>query len=175
MSLTGTWEGHYFSNWITGDLAPADETSEWAFGIRLEVSQVDDRLKGKMTDLRTVAEIESERWFNLLEKRMDWLTRAENKRWLASHRNAILRIELPAFSTIEGNISGNEIKFKKTYEGFSCTSWVIGEVETTTKRPAAEVFYSGELDRSLTLIKGKYQVVEQLTLSSGLFQLRKLS
>lgn len=178
MNLTGTWEGHYFHNWITGALVAMDESSEWAFPIRLHLTDEDSKLTGSMIDLRNEWQIGIKEYVEHLVPTLNWQDRMEYKRFLADNPISVLKVQLPRDSQIEGGIKGSNVTFTKTYDGTSSSTWVFGSQEVTTKDKSFPVNYFGLVNAEGDLITGKFAVIQRNSEASqnhGQFQLRKVS
>ena len=173
MNLTGVWEGHYFHNWITGELVPIDESSRWAFPIRLMVTQDGDNLFGSMTDLSSYHEITFREQLELSKKSMTWIQKQNARRVLDSNPDLLIRVELPADSSIEGHVDGREVVFTKTYHGRTSTIWIGRTSETIYKVDSPPVNYFGTLSDEEDLIIGRFDVSMGRDSSKGRFQLRR--
>ena len=176
--MTGTWEGHYFQNWVTGELVDIDENSEWASPIRADLIQDYGTLRGSMVDLKPSHDIQAGAFYQKVEPKLNWLQKREWKRFLNVSPNATLRTELPCASTINGKLDGREVTLIKDYEGHQVTSWITPSRETSEKFPSLPVYYHGELNEEGTELMGTFQVVDpsgQLPTSKGRFRLRKTS
>ena len=178
MSLTGVWEGHYFQNWVTGEFVEMDELSEWASPIRTVICDLGGKIEGSMIDLITFSEIDGLECYSQLERNMSWLEKKEWREWLDQNPGAIMRIELPTDSTIDGDIDGRQISFTKVYDGSQVTTWITSEQESSVKVPTSPVFYLGDISENNTLITGTFKVVDpsgRAPTSKGRFRLRKKS
>ena len=178
MSLSGTWEGHYFQNWITNDSVDIDESSEWASPIKAVLVEEGGVITGSMVDLRPGHEVDARNVYSQVESRLGWLQKREWKAFLNQSQDAKMRTELPRESVINGKVDGCEVTLIKDYGGHQVTSWITSARETSEKIPTLPVYYYGELNQERTIITGTFQVVDpsgRLPTSKGRFRLRKTS
>ena len=178
MSMTGTWEGHYFQNWVTGELVDIDEASLWASQITADLIEENGVITGSMVDLSPSQDIAAREVFQQVEKSLDWLQKREWKLFLSQNPDAIMRTELPPTSFLSGKVEGLEVTFLKEYDGYQVTSWITQGRERSEKIPTFPVYYFGELNEEGTELTGAFHVVDpsgRLPTSKGRFRLRKIS
>ena len=177
MSMTGTWEGHYFQNRVTGEFVEIDEHSEWASPIRADLIEENGTLRGSMEDLKPSHDMQAGKVYQNMETHLNWFQKREWKRFLNVSPDATLRTELPSASTINGKVDGREVTLIKDYDGYQVTSWITPMRETSEKIPTLPVYYYGELNEEETEITGTFQVVDpsgRLPITKGRFRLRKV-
>lgn len=159
------WEGHYFFNWVSGELAPRDEKSEWAFGISAEIAHEDNRILGKMTDLKTIIQRDVE----LIPRNRDW--RCPDPE--GPLPTATYRIEVPPSSTIEGSVTDGKFEFTKRYDGPCVIMLISNGRKDVISSTSDDIRYFGELREDSTLMIGGFQILGSKGSCQGRFQLRR--
>jgi hypothetical protein len=174
MSLTGTWEGHYFQNWVEGGPAEMNETSDFAFGIRVEIVDNDGQLNGRMKDVRTTWSMKMKDALRVAK--VSWYQKALLKLFYPVTNDATIGNELPANSSIVGNHNGQSVSFTKSYEGASRHLINTAGHERIVLNEPKPVFYIGTLSEDGNLIEGKFVIGdanETRLEAQGLFRLRR--
>ncbi|CAN5814177.1 hypothetical protein BH23PLA1_BH23PLA1_28710 [soil metagenome] len=84
---------------------------------------------------------------------------------------------LPSDSTVEGEVQGRAVLFRKTYQGQYFAGFRIGEIRVGKLGEDQEVQYLGTLSPDGNEIQGRWQVLDEddvpLQRSSGSFVLRR--
>lgn len=179
MDISGTWEGHYFNNWITGEFVPMDESSKWAFAIRLTITQDGDQISGSMTDLRPTYEISCQEQHDLFKLRMTWLQRIQSRIMIGLMPKLIIKSELRVTSNVQGCVEEGKVTFTKVYEGqISTTYFSPPKAGTTQKADLLAIQYAGALGENGTLMAGDFQILDtnvENKYGKGQFLLRRIS
>ncbi|MEI7987359.1 MAG: hypothetical protein WCI55_17185 [Armatimonadota bacterium] len=174
MNLTGTWEGHYFQNWIQGGSAEMDETSDYAFAIHLEIVENDGQFTGRMRDVRTSWSINMDKALSV--SNASWFQKTIVKLFYPMRSVVTIGHELPTNSSIEGKLDGQMVSFKKSYEGASRQLFDAAGRERITLKEPEPVYYFGTLNDDGNLMEGKFVVGnpnDNRPEAQGLFRLRR--
>ena len=150
-SLTGEWRGHYLQHGSQHRIIAM-------------FTQEEDRISGHMTDVDTVTEQSlydavAEAGFppGSDEQIAEQLGRLIPH---AAKGPITTRSVLPEASTLEGTVSGQFVRFIKTYRGESLHSYQIGDkriAQTTTSHP---VEYSGRLSPDGNTVSGRWTIYQ---------------
>jgi hypothetical protein len=148
IDVTGRWVGFY------------RHRSEQAgsFPIIAEIRQNGQRMTGEMYDQITDR---SNQLDEFLEKYRDDITSYQKHRLEKALKHfgkeSVVSSHLPDTSDIDGTITGNLVRFKKTYRGNVKAAFTVGEQTVRTKQHRGHsVYYSGELDGENMCIRGEW-------------------
>jgi hypothetical protein len=176
MSLSGTWEGHYFQNWIEGGPAEMDETSDFAFAIQVEIVDSYGQLTGRMSDIRTSWAVGMNEALRV--SKVSWFQKSILKLFYPVGTEATIANELPTNSSIVGKLDGKSVSFTKSYEGASRQLFIAAGRERITLKEPEPVFYFGSLSVDGKLIEGKFVIGgpnDTRREAHGFFRLRRLN
>ena len=176
MSLSGTWEGHYFQNWIEGGPAEMDETSDFAFAIQVEIVDSNGQLTGRMRDIRTSWAIDMSEALRV--SKVSLFQKSMLKIFYPVRTDATIANELPTNSSIVGELDGQSVSFTKSYEGASRQLFNASGRERITLKEPEPVFFIGTLGADGNLIEGKFVIGgpnDTRHEAQGFFRLRRLN
>lgn len=168
-SLTGKWQGYYTQY-------------ETKMQIVATLTQDGARIAGRMRDVETVME---QPLYDAVAKA--GLPPGADEQIAEQVRMAIpdagtgpitSRVVLPEESILNGKVSGEFVKFTKSYQGNSFHSYEIGDKGVGQTIPGHSVEYSGRLSQDRNTITGRWTIHDQNATRGfidGSFELRRVT
>ena len=167
--MTGEWHGYY---------TQYDTRKQ----IVATLTQDGDRILGRMSDVNTVTE---QSLYDAVAKAglppgADEQIAEELRKAIPNAGSEPIRTRsiLPEESKLEGTVSGEFVRFTKSYQGESFRSYEIGDKGVGRTTPGHSVEYSGRLSQDTKTITGRWTIYQPNApqgFIDGGFELRRVA
>ena len=182
MNIDGHWQGVYVqSNGPRAALPFELGRDEYAISVDFRIEG--GRLTGAMTDVDRVFEMTVQQMFEHGRNEMTPNMVRDYDKFLAAYPEAVIRMEYPEQSDLNGRLVEDRLTFTKEYLGGLQQTFTLspdGEPEPSQSEPMSTVHYSGVVSQDGSLIEGTWEIRNSGPLGkwkapiySGPFRLRR--